>query len=254
MSKQSDAGGQSPHLFDRIGTGYAKFRRPDARIEAMVLQALGSSESVLNVGGGTGSYESSGRFVVAVEPSETMIRQRPKTAAPVAQASAMRLPFADYAFDASMAILTIHHWPDRERGLAEMKRVTRNRRIILTWEPPATEFWLTADYLPHFLEADRLLLPPWFRRHPETLDIRPIPIPYDRVDGFLCAYWRRPEAYLDPAVRDAISTFSRVGNFEAGLARLRNDLADGAWHRRNGHLLAEMAMDFGYRLVIMNAN
>src|ERR1700680_2931828 len=105
---------QSPYLFDLIGAGYQKFRQPDARIEAMIVAALDNSENVLNVGAGAGSYEPHDRFVVAVEPSQKMIRQRPKAAAPVVQASAMALPLRDNTFDASMAILTIHHWPDRD--------------------------------------------------------------------------------------------------------------------------------------------
>jgi SAM-dependent methyltransferase len=179
-----------------------------------------------------------------------MIAQRPKDSAPVLRASAMALPFRDDAFDAAMAILTLHHWPDRERGLAEMKRVARGRRVILTWEPPETDFWLTADYLPHFLESDRNLLP-WFHGGPEPIEVRPIPVPADCTDGFLCAYWRRPEAYLDPDIRSAISSFARVGDFERGLARLRDDLADGTWHRRHGHVLAETELDLGYRLVVI---
>ena len=124
----------------------------------------------------------------------------------------------DDAFDAALAVLTLHHWPDRMRGLKEMSRVAHNW-VVVTWEPPQTDFWLTKDYLPHFLEADRALFPPWFRTHPDIADIRVIPIPHDCDDGFFCAYWRRPEAYLDPNIRNAISTFSREANFEAGLGR-----------------------------------
>jgi SAM-dependent methyltransferase len=240
-------------LFDRIGHGYSRYRRPDPRISARILRALGSSRTVLNVGAGAGSYEPQDRSVVAVEPSEIMIAQRPSGSAPVVCASAMALPFCDEAFDAALAILTIHHWPDRERGISEMKRAATEKLLILTWEPPDKPFWLTSDYLPHFLESDRLLFPPWFRDRGDTLDIITIPVPHDCSDGFLCAYWRRPEAYLDPGVRDAISTFSRVGNYERALDRLRHDLADGEWYRRYGDLLSEDEMDFGYRLVILSA-
>jgi hypothetical protein len=100
------------------------------------------------------------------------------------------------------------------------------------------------------MEVDRKLFPPWFRENASY--VRPIPIPHDCTDGFLCAYWQRPEFYLDPDARRAISTFSTVGNFEAGLARLRNDLADGTWHRRYGHLLGMRELDLGYRLVVIN--
>jgi ubiquinone/menaquinone biosynthesis C-methylase UbiE len=107
----------SPALYDRIGVGYSEFRRPDGRIARRVDAALGHSRTVLNVGAGTGSYEPQSRFVVAVEPSVEMLRQRPRTAARSIQAVAERLPFLDRAFDATLAILTIHHWSRRDRDL-----------------------------------------------------------------------------------------------------------------------------------------
>ena len=119
-------------LYDDIGVGYERYRRPDPRLSAAILDALGDAESVLNVGAGAGSYEPSGRSVVAVEPSRAMIRQRREGSAPVVQASATHLPFRDAAFDASLAVLTVHHWPDRRRGLAEMSRVSRECVVILT--------------------------------------------------------------------------------------------------------------------------
>jgi hypothetical protein len=64
-------------LYDRIGGSYHATRKPDPRIAAVILDALGDARSVLNVGAGTGSYEPADREVLAVEPSETMIAQRP---------------------------------------------------------------------------------------------------------------------------------------------------------------------------------
>jgi ubiquinone/menaquinone biosynthesis C-methylase UbiE len=97
-------------LYDRIGVGYSEYRRPDERIAHRMDHALGQSRSVLNVGAGAGSYEPNNRFVIAAEPSAEMIRQRPRAAAQSIQACADRLPFRDRSFDASLAILTIHHW------------------------------------------------------------------------------------------------------------------------------------------------
>ncbi len=238
-------------VYDSIGVGYREYRRPDPRIAARITEALGDSKTVLNVGAGAGSYEPEDRFLVAVEPSSLMISQRGNRNALVVQASAMNLPFRDRSFDASMAILTVHHWPDRANGLAEMKRVTNGCCVVLTWEPPDKAFWLMEDYLPHFLEAERKLFPPWFRDESDVNSVHPILIPSDCTDGFMVAYWQRPERYLDPEVQRSISTFSRVGNFEAGLARLRDDLANGSWHRRYEHLFAIRELDLGIRLVVM---
>src|SRR5262245_20676868 len=161
-------------LYDKIGENYSRYRRPDPRIAAMIATALGDAGAVLNIGAGAGSYEPSDREVIAVEPSPVMIAQRPCGNAPVVRASAMALPFRDGAFEAAMAILTVHHWPDRERGVAEMKRVTRGACVILTWERPPDPFWLTADYLPHFLEADLKIFPPWFRETAKDVQVVPI--------------------------------------------------------------------------------
>lgn len=241
-----------PQLYDRIGLGYADYRRPDPRIAASIHAALGASDSVVNVGAGAGSYEPADRSVVAVEPSREMIRQRPPVSAPVVQAGATDLPFRDGAFAAALAVLTVHHWPDRARGLAELARVARERIVILTWDPAATGFWLTDDYFPEIAEIDRRILPPMdeLRSALGDIEVRPLPIPHDCTDGFFGAYWRRPAAYLDAGVRGAISTFSKLSDADSGLARLRDDLADGTWERRHGHLLREPEASLGYCLVI----
>ena len=116
----------------------------------VILDALGDATSVVNVGAGTGSYEPVDRRVVAVEPARTMIRQRIPGGVPVVQASAGALPFPDRAFAAGLAVLTIHHWPDRPRGLGELARVA-SRCVALTWDPSSPGFWLTEEYFPELL-------------------------------------------------------------------------------------------------------
>ena len=239
-------------LYDEIGVGYGHYRRPDPRLTVAIMEALGELAPVVNVGAGTGSYEPADRQVIAVEPSMAMTRQRQTRTVPVIQASATHLPFPDAAFAAGLAILTIHHWPDRTRGLAELARVARHRLVIITYDPTATSFWLVDDYFPAIGEIDRQILPSLeeFRRVLGPIEVRPLPIPHDCTDGFLGAYWRRPYAYLHPGVRSAISTFAKIPHVDAGLTRLRADLADGTWERQYGQLLHQATLDFGYRLVI----
>jgi len=238
-------------LYDRIGHGYALQRRPDPRIAAFVHRALAGSASVVNVGAGAGSYEPAGLPVVAVEPSITMIRQRPADGHPAVRAAAGALPFRDDSFDSSLATLTLHHWPDWRAGVREMARVARGRVVLLTWDPAACEFWLVSDYFPQILEIDRTLFPTMEEMDRELggITVRSVPIPHDCTDGFLCAYWRRPHAYLDPQVRAAISAFSKLEAVEQVLRRLTADLESGEWHRRHGHLLRRRSLDLGYRIV-----
>jgi SAM-dependent methyltransferase len=247
--------GRVAHLYDAIGEGYRRQRRPDPRIARAVAEALGDADSVLNVGAGAGSYEPDDRPVVAVEPASSMIRQRPLGAAPVVQASATDLPFRDGAVAASLAILTIHHWSERPRGLAELARVARRRVVALTWDPASPGFWLVDDYFPELAAIDRRVFPGLeeLRRAWGALDVRPVPVPHDCVDGFTGAYWRRPTAYLDAGVRSGMSTFAKLPDVETGLARLRQDLADGTWTRRHGRVLERPALDLGYRLVVAGA-
>lgn len=242
-------------LYDLIGRDYATQRRADPRIATALGAALGDAVSVLNVGAGAGSYEPPDRQVVALDPSPVMIAQRPPRSAPVVRGRAENLPFPDGAFDAVLGVLTLHHWSDGLEGLRECARVARERVVLLTCDPAATGFWLTEHYLPEFSTLDREEYFPPVDAFMTAFGLRasvsvvPVPIPRDCIDGFLGAFWARPSAYLDARVRAGISSFA-YRDAEAGLSRLRSDLADGTWNARFGHLLASDALDIGYRLVI----
>lgn len=236
--------------YDSIGVNYAELRRPDPRIAQTLSQALGKARTVLNVGAGTGSYEPADRALIAVEPSREMIRQRSVAAPTAIQAVAGKLPFKDEAFEASMAVLSLHHWPDKAAGLREMRRVTRGPIVLLTFDP-AHRPWLT-DYLPELAELDEAQFPAMadYERWLGSVEITPVPVPHDCRDGFLYAYWRRPGAYLDPRIRSGSSSFWAVGEVDAGLQGLKCDLESGEWQRRYSGLLALDEYDAGYRLVV----
>lgn len=240
-------------LYDRIGKSYAEYRRPDPHIAAQILAALGDARRVANVGAGAGSYEPSDRLVIAVEPSETMIRQRRPHAAPAIRATAEHLPFDDDAFEAAMAILTVHHWPNLEAGLMELARIASRRVVILTWEPAARTSWLVRDYFPEIWEYDLTKFPRigFYERFFDNIAVTAVPIPHDCQDGFLEAYWRRPETYFDAGARGAISSFARAQNVDEKLLQLKHDLDDGTWDRRNGHLRDLPELDLGYRLLVL---
>ncbi len=237
-------------LYDTIGLNYADLRRPDARLAKAIHAALGPGRSVINVGAGTGSYEPRDRHVIAVEPSIEMIRKRPAGAAPAIQASAEALPFDNGSFDSSMAILTVHHWQDKPAGLRELRRVTRGRVVLLTFDP-ASRPWLT-DYLPELAALDEAQMPKMsdYEKWLGPVQVTPVPIPHDCTDGFLYAYWRRPQAYLDPRARSGSSSFWTLPDVGKEMERLADDLATGAWDRRYASLLSLAEYDAGYRLVI----
>lgn len=236
-------------IYDSIGLNYAELRKPDPRIAAVIHRALGPARSVLNVGAGTGSYEPEDRAVTAVEPSAEMIRQRHPGAAKAIQASAGSLPFDDKSFDAAMAILTIHHWPDKAAGLSEIRRVTRGPIVLLTFDP-AHRPWLT-DYLPELAAVDEAQMPAMsdYAHWMGPVEITPVLVPHDCTDGFLYAYWRRPAAYLDDHVRSGSSSFWKIRG-APGFEKLKHDLETGVWERRYADLLALVDYDAGYRLVV----
>jgi len=237
-------------LYDRITAAYAAHRRPDPRIAAKIAAAVGRCDSVVNVGAGLGAYEPKHCAVLAVEPSFEMLRRRPRAAAPAVQAVAGRLPFKNGSFDAALAVLTIHHWPDWRAGLAELRRVARQRVVIVTYDPEHSGFWLVEDYLPEIRTIDRRIFPSLrdFESELGPLTVDALPVPADCVDGFLGAYWRRPAEYLQPSVREAISSFSQI-DWRDGIERLRVDLSTGRWSERNRALLELAELDIGYRLI-----
>lgn len=241
-------------VYDQIGHGYAELRRADPRIAALIRARLGSCGPVINVGAGAGSYEPADLHVVAVEPAVVMLDQRPPTAAPAVRGVAEALPFADGTFAAGMAVFTVHHWTDVARGLHELRRVVHGPVVVLTWDVVAgDDFWMVADYVPASRTLDRNLpTPEQIARMLGGGDLEVVPVPADCTDGFYAAWWRRPEAYLEPAVRRAISGLARLRHedVEPGLRRLADDVATGVWHRRYAHLLDLDELDAGYRLVI----
>ncbi|HEY4094633.1 MAG TPA: methyltransferase domain-containing protein [Baekduia sp.] len=241
--------------YEAGGHGYALRRRPDSRIAALVHASLGDARTVLNVGAGAGSYEPEDRYVAAVEPSAAMRAQRPASLAPAIDATAERLPFDDDSFDAAMAMVTIHQWSDLAAGLRELRRVSRGPIVLLTFDAEALlDFWLN-DYVPEVIAVER-------RRFPAIADVvaklggdvevTAVPIPLDCVDGFGEAYYGRPEAFLDPTVRQSQSGWMLADPraVERGVTLLRADLTSGAWDARHAHLRTRPERVGAVRLIV----
>jgi SAM-dependent methyltransferase len=241
--------------YDSKGDGYALQRRPDPRIATMIHTALNEARTVLNVGAGAGSYEPTDRYVVAVEPSARMRAQRPATAVPALDATAEHLPFDDDSFDAVMATVTVHQWPDPARGLAQLRRVARGPVVVLTFDGDALDRLWLAEYAPELIAAERRRYPPIaaiasaIGAGTKVIDV---PIPIDCVDGFTEAYYARPERFLDPQVRAAQSAWGFIDNAATAQAvnRLRADLDSGAWDTRHGHLRTQPQFTGSLRLIV----
>jgi hypothetical protein len=115
------------------------------------------------------------------------------------------------------------------------------------------QLWIVRDYLPELLGQHAAR----FASIHHLCELLPngrsevLPVPRDCQDGFMAAYWARPEAYLDPATRRATSPWHELPPHlvDRALASLREDLGSGEWQRRYGELLTHAELDVGLRLV-----
>lgn len=242
--------------YDKHCQQYSGYRQTDPRIAAYVYDALADAKTILNVGAGAGSYEPADKYVVAVEPSAVMRAQRiinGKTPAIIGTADA--LPFDDNAFDASIAMVTVHHWQDIHKGLKELRRVTKNQILIMTFDPDALDNFWNAHYFPELIEIEKARYP--------TLDlivnalggnceVKSIPIPLDCVDGFQEAFYGRPEAFLEKEIRKAQSAWSFLedGMEDILVLRLSDDLASGEWDKKYGHYRTQPTFTCALKLIV----
>ncbi|WP_028777210.1 class I SAM-dependent methyltransferase [Shimazuella kribbensis] len=242
--------------YDKTGQRYSTIRQTDNRISSYVHNTLGVAKTVLNIGAGAGSYEPKDRYVIAIEPSKVMRAQRAVTnKVPAIHGFADHLPFDDDAFDAAMAMVTVHHWPDIKAGLEEIRRVTKGQILVLTFDPDALdEFW-NVNYFPELIEIER-------KRYPAIayltevlggeIEIQKIPIPLDCKDGFQEAFYGRPEAFLEKEVRAAQSAWGFLpGEIEKQYVQsLEEELKSGEWDRKYGHYRTQSTFTGALRLIV----
>lgn len=247
--------GPAEARYETIGRSYARTRRTDPVIMARIEAALGDARSVVNVGAGAGSYEPQKIEVTAVDPSATMVAQRPPSR-PALIGRAEALPLEDDCADAAMTVLSVHHWSDLEAGLLEMMRVARDRVLVVTLDPEVMKRSWVREYAPELREMDAEL--PAIDRIAELLggaEVLTIPVPADCRDIFIETSLGRPEVLLDPVVRANCSGFARMDGEAEGLAvsRLAADLESGEWDRRYGSMRDLAEFDGGLRLVLADA-
>jgi hypothetical protein len=255
MSERRGDGSAGDVDYGAIGYGYSRYRQPEPRIGALIYELLGSARKILNVGAGAGSYEPTGREVIAIEPSASMRALRPAHLSAAIDAVAEQLPFADGVFDAAMALFTVHQWSDLRLGLGEMRRVTRGPVIVLTCDPEELDrFWLKA-YAPEVIAAEA-------RRYPSiesiaaalggACEVKSVPIPLDCRDGFNEAYYGRPERLLEEGARLACSAWSFVDRavVERFERDLRRDLGDGTWDAAYEQLRRQAEFEGSLKVVV----
>ena len=242
--------------YDKLGQKYSGHRQTDPRIAEYVNNALSNAKTVLNVGAGAGSYEPKDRYVAAVEPSFVMREQRLKNnRTPAINAKGDNLPFDDNSFDATMAMVTIHHWPDIDKGLKELKRVTKEQVIIMTFDPDALNNFWNASYFPELIAVEKARYPSidFIKKSlGGKCEVVEVPIPLDCIDGFQEAFYGRPEAFLDKEVRLSQSAWGFLSDdVQTKLVkRLDDDLKSCEWDKKYGHFRTEPTFTCALRLII----
>lgn len=243
--------------YNAHGHTYGQHRKTDPRIASQVWAHLEGMQTVLNVGAGAGSYEPSNAYVVAVEPSATMRAQRLALGRiPAVNASAESLPFDDQSFDAVMAMVTVHHWKDLQKGLSELRRVARKRVVVITFDPDLIPNFWNAYYFKELAELEARRMPSLgtiIEGLGGEASVIPVDIPMDCMDGFQEAFYARPEAFLDPMVRKNQSAwgFLQEGQEAALVGRLQSALESGEWEEQFGHHRAMPFYQGSLRLVVM---
>lgn len=242
--------------YDKLGQKYSGHRQTEPKIAEYVNKALGNAKTVLNVGAGAGSYEPTDRYVVAVEPSLVMRQQRlANNKIPAINAKGDTLPFDDNSFDATMAMVTIHHWPDMDKGLKELRRVTKEQVIIMTFDPDALDNFWNVHYFPELIAVEKARYPTIeFIKNSlgGNCEVVEVPIPLNCVDGFQEAFYGRPEAFLEKEVRLSQSAWGFLSEEvqDRLVKALEDDLNSGEWDRKYGHFRTEPLFTCALRLII----
>ncbi|MFC4740074.1 class I SAM-dependent methyltransferase [Flavobacterium ponti] len=244
--------------YDKLGQKYSGHRQTDPRIADYVFDELKDAKTVLNVGAGAGSYEPTNKYVVAVEPSIVMRSQRIQNGkTPAINAKAGCLPFDDNSFDSSMAMVTVHHWPDIDKGLKELRRVTKEKVLVMTFDPEHLDDFWNAEYFPEVIEVEKARYPT-IDFIKESLggncEVIPIPIPLDCKDGFQEAFYGRPEAFLEKQIRLSQSAWGFISDDkqEEIVLRLKTDLENGNWDKKYGHFRTQEFFTCALRLIVSN--
>ena len=154
-----------------------------------------------------------------------------------------------------MAMITVHHWHDMDKGLKEFRRVTKHQVVIITFDPEQLDNFWNADYFPEVIDVEKARYP--------TVDfiknslgghckVIPIPIPLDCKDGFQEAFYGRPEAFLEKQVRLSQSAWGFISEEkqEEIVRRLRTDLESGNWNKKYGHLRVQEFFTCALKLIV----
>lgn len=234
--------------YSRQAQRYDETRSASPSVLRELREALNGAPGrrLADIGGGTGNYalalQNEGWRPVVIDRSKAMLARASAKGLQTVEADAQRLPFGDGIFDAAIMISMLHHVEDRGTALAEARRIlTPGGRLVLmgfTGEDAAT-LWIL-DYFPISRQWMEATHPPRSAFLSDLPGSAIVAFQFeDMEDASLAALSAEPERVLAAAQRGETSFFERMqrdhpAELEAGLARLREDIAAGRTPRRAG--------------------
>lgn len=233
--------------YDKIGIDYNQTRKADKYLTERLFHHLNPKGGglYLDIGCGTGNYthklQMKGIEFIGIDPSNEMLKKAIQQNKEIdwRLGQAEKTDLQEEHVDGVMAILTIHHWSDLCKGFAEMYRILKNddQIVIFTSTPNQMKgYWLNY-YFPKMLHASIKQMPSIERIEEamvkagflfagmEIYSMKP-----DLEDLFLYSGKHNPELYLNPAVRNGISSFSSLANRDEviiGLSKMKQDIESG---------------------------
>lgn len=235
-------------VYNNIGVGYNNNRAADPHIaERIVAQLQPATDGIyLDIGCGTANYThhiaKKGYTFYGVEPSDIMldIAKTKNIGGTFTKASAEHIPFDDNFFDGAIAILTLHHWTNKQQGLNELYRVLKpgSRLVFLSFTGEQMEGYWLAHYFPEMILRSGSLIIPDEKTMFSMLEAAGFTdtgtekyfVQEDLKDHFLYAFKFQPEKYLDAEIRKGSSGFVSCcppEELTRGLKLLEEDIATG---------------------------
>lgn len=233
--------------YDQIGVNYNLTRSADPYLFETMHQLLSPSKygTYLEIGCGTGNYtkefDKKGYHFIGIDPSEEMLQKARSTPSSVdwRKGTAEEMDLLPESVDGALASLTLHHWQDFSKGIAEVSRVLKpdGKFVIFTSLPSQMKRYWLGHYFPKMLEDSIKQMPSFeeirkamVNANLEMSDSRKYFVHPQLTDLFLNSGKHRPEQYLNPEIRAGISSFAAVANedeVQEGLERLKSDIESG---------------------------
>ena len=234
--------------YDSIGLNYNETRKADPFIAERIFANLNPKAYglYLDIGCGTGNYtnalQKKGFHFIGIDPSNKMLekakQKNPNIDWRLGQAENTQIK--PETIDGVIGSLTIHHWKSLEKGFSELYSILKPNGIIVIFTSTPKQmkgYWLN-HYFPKMLE-DSMVQMPSFKTIENAMTIAGFSISGielynikpDLKDLFLYCGKQNPKLYLNPKIRQGISSFSSLANkteVEIGLVKLEKDIASNS--------------------------